>query len=91
MVNGAVADASRYVLHGELNVDPGDVPEEVVAFAEARAREHAPHPIFVMDVALTDEGYRIIECNCFNGTGFYGHNIERIVEAVSGYLRTQQP
>lgn len=46
-----------------------------------------PHDIFVMDVALYEGGYRIVECNCFNDTGFYDHDILTIVKNVNQYLR----
>ena len=58
-------------------------------YTEARCLEFAPHPIFVIDIALCNEQYKIIECNCFNGTGFYAHNVSAIVQAVNNYIRKQ--
>ena len=86
IVNGKVVDSSRYVLNGHLNPSHEDVPREMIAFTEKCTSEYSPNAIFVMDIAETNEGFKIIECNCFNGTGFYQHDIKTIVEHVTNYL-----
>lgn len=86
IVNGKVVDISRYMFNGELNISRTDIPKSVIAFIEARAKEFSPHSIFVMDIALSHSEYKIIECNCFNGTGFYDHDIKTIVKTVTDYL-----
>ena len=83
IVNGKVVDSSRYILNGELDVVPNDLPLEMIEFVEACSVSYTPHTVFVMDVAETANGFKIIECNCFNGTGFYGHNIKKIVKAIT--------
>ncbi len=50
--------------------------------------QYTPHTIFVMDIAETNEGFKIIECNCFNGTGFYGHDIKAIIQSITNHLKT---
>ncbi|MEM7373748.1 MAG: ATP-grasp domain-containing protein [Bacteroidota bacterium] len=85
VVDKQVVDASRYVLNGALHISREDVPSEMIQFVEARAQQFSPHSIFVMDVAETKSGYKIIECNCFNGTGFYRHHLRRIIQAVTDY------
>lgn len=86
IVNGKVIDISRYMFNGQLNISRTDIPQSVIQFIEERAMEFSPNPIFVMDIALSHSDYKIIECNCFNGTGFYNHNIKSIIKAVSDYL-----
>lgn len=83
IVNGKVVASSRYMLAGELNVNPADTPPEMIAFCESCAAAWQPHDIFVMDIAEADGEFRIIECNCFNGTGIYDHDVEAIVTAVT--------
>ena len=85
IVDRRVVDASRYVLNGELAVARHDLPKEMIGFAEERARDFSPHDVFAMDIAQTEAGYKIIECNCFNGTGFYEHHIKTIVKAVTDW------
>ncbi len=85
VVDGKVIDSCRYILNGKLNPSAEDVPKAIVNFVELRAAEYSPHPVFVMDVAETPDGLRIIECNCFNGTGFYDNNVHKIIEAVHSW------
>ncbi|MEJ1241058.1 ATP-grasp domain-containing protein [Chryseolinea sp. T2] len=83
IVNCRVVDSSRYMLNGQKDVSREDVPKEMIDFAENCAREYSPHRIFVLDVAETRAGYKIIECNCFNGTGFYDNDVKEIVSKVT--------
>lgn len=91
IVDGKVVGSGRYMLHGELAVSSDDVPEALVQFVEDSCRMYAPHAIFVMDTALCNGEFSIIECNCFNGTGFYSHYIGTIVRAVNAFLLKNLP
>jgi hypothetical protein len=81
LVDGRVVGASQY-----QPVAGAFVPAEVIAFGERSATLWSPMPVFVMDVAQTEAGLKIIELNCFNGSGFYLANVEGIVRSVSRYL-----
>jgi hypothetical protein len=80
LVDGAVVSGSMYRPSG----DP-QTPPELVAFAEAAAASWAPAPVFVMDVARADGAWKIVECNCFNGSRFYLADVGRIVREVSAH------
>lgn len=41
-----------------------------------------PAEAFVMDVALTPDGYKVIEINCINSAGFYKADVAKLVEAI---------
>lgn len=86
IVDKKVIDSSRYSWNQELNISKEDVPTDMIAFVESKASEYSPHDIFVMDVAETKQGFKIIECNCFNGTGFYGHHIEGIIKHITNFV-----
>lgn len=45
-----------------------------------------PAPVYVVDVAQTEEGLRIVEYNTFNSAGFYACDPARVVEAVSNLI-----
>ncbi len=81
LVAGRVVGATQY-----QPVAGGFVPAEVMEFGERAAAIWSPCPVFVMDVARTEDGLKIIELNCFNGSGFYLANVENIVRSVSRYL-----
>jgi len=64
------------------------IPAEVITFASHSAKEWSPAEVFVMDIALLSNGQlKIIECNCFNGSGFYDSDLTRIVRQVSLYVK----
>lgn len=86
IVNKKVVSATRYITHEELNISVSDVPDRLIQFIEESCEIYNLHPIFVMDIALCDDKYYIIECNCFNGTGFYQHDIKKIIYEINEYL-----
>lgn len=86
IVDRKVIDSSRYIWNNQLAISKEDIPPEMIDFVERNVSVYAPHDIFVMDVAGTEQGFKIIECNCFNGTGFYEHRIEEIVKHISKFV-----
>ena len=80
VVEGKVVSGSMYRPSAERSVPP-----EAIQFAERAASRWAPAPVFVMDVARVDRTWKIVECNCFNGSRFYESNVDAIVAAVSQY------
>ncbi len=88
-MNGKVVSSSRYQVNRELSVSATDIPVAMIDFVEARCREYTPHAIFVMDVALLNNEYYILECNCFNGTGFYANDISKVVGTVTQSIESR--
>ncbi len=88
MVDGRVSAASRYREGSRLSISP-EVPAEVRAFGEARAREAPIAPVFVLDIAETRAGLSVIEINCFNSSGFYAADLLRIVADVSALVEAR--
>jgi hypothetical protein len=86
IVDGKVISSSRYVVNGELSISNTDIPSDMIQFTEECCEIYTPHEIFVMDIALSENEYKIIECNCFNATGFYEHDIELIVKNTNEFL-----
>ncbi len=85
VVNQQVVSACRYMQDGEKNISTTDVPSEMITFVQDCSQVYVPHPIFVMDIALCNDTYYILECNCFNDTGFYQHDIQAIVQKVNDF------
>ena len=86
IVNKKVISIVRYRLNGETSISSSDSSASLIAFIERRCQEFTPHNIFVMDVALYQGVYKIIECNCFNGTGIYGHDWNKIVSSIQNFI-----
>jgi hypothetical protein len=40
---------------------------------------------FVIDVCLTDNGWKVIECNCINSAGFYDADIQKIIISLENF------
>jgi hypothetical protein len=83
----------KYNDNDEFFIRPNDDTKAfsgyVTKFAEDCCRIYTPHDVFVMDVALRSGNYYIIECNCFNDSGFYDHDLEEIVKNINDYMRSR--
>ncbi|MEO1514080.1 MAG: ATP-grasp domain-containing protein [Bacteroidota bacterium] len=87
IVDKEIVSSSRYAEFGHLSTSASDVPVDLLKFVNDRCQEYVPNDVFVMDVALCTGAYKIVECNCFNDTGFYRHDIEKIISVVNAYIQ----
>ncbi len=58
-------------------------------YAEQAARLWQPDRAFVLDIALTSNGPKIIEINSINSAGFYDADLEALVDALENSLCTR--
>ncbi len=49
----------------------GYLYDSLSKFVYDRIATFTPHDIFVIDIAETPNGWKVLECGCVNGTGFY--------------------
>lgn len=61
------------------------IPNEAINFVSNIINIWQPAKAFVIDVAYTEEGYKIVEFNNFNASGFYACNVQKIIEAIETY------
>jgi len=87
IVDNQIVSTSRYMNNGELEESDKDIPKEMINFAQKRIEEYRLHDIYVMDIAEIKDEFKLIECNCFNGTGFYSHNVEAIVKSINRFIK----
>ena len=87
IVDNEIISACRYMVLGKLDECENDIPEEMIKFTEDRIGEYQIEDIYVMDIAQVGKDYKIIECNCFNGTGFYKHDIESVIKSVNKLIK----
>lgn len=80
IVNREVAAAVQY-RQGTKVIPSMDVPNAVRDFAREQARKCSPSDVFVLDVAEVDDGYAVVEINCFHSAGFYC--TEQILDIVA--------
>lgn len=88
IVDGKVVDGSYYKLGGRL-VPQHITQPELYRVAQELADKWLPHPCCVMDLADTDSGMKVIEFNTINSSGFYDHNIGKIVHTMTEWGQTQ--
>jgi len=86
IVHGKVISSCRYRFFEETGIDEDDVPDAMICFVESLCKSFTPHDVFVMDVCECEGEYFVIECNCFNGSGFYNKALSKIVIAVNAYI-----
>lgn len=82
---GEVVTGSQYRRRGSLELI-GEVPDEVASYARLLASLWSPHPLFVMDIARTSEGLRLIEIGSVNCAGLYACDLRAFANAVKSVL-----
>lgn len=80
IVDGQIVSGSMYRPSSDAYL-----PDDLVAFAEQAVSQWMPASVFVLDVARVEGTWKIVECNCFNGSRFYTADVCQIVRAVSKY------
>jgi hypothetical protein len=78
-----VVTGSQYRRSGTEEVSKG-FPAEAGVFAEvvASSTEFDPHPVYVMDVCQTSEGYRLVEIGSVCCASLYACELELMIAAV---------
>lgn len=84
VVDNNIVSAAKYVNKGKRKDEPVD-DDELDNLQDLVSNATMPMPVVCCDIALTDDAYKIIEFNTMNGSGFYGHDKDAIVRAVSEY------
>ncbi len=86
IVGGQIIDAGYYKFNDQAPFEE-KVQEEGLAFARDMLRLFNLEEAFVMDICLTDEGWKIVEINCINSSGFYPNtNVKSIIKALNVYF-----
>ena len=80
-MNRKVVTGSVYRIGGRAEISP-DVEDDVLDYARGVIDTWTPAHSFVMDVALTGEGLKVIEFNNINSSGFYAINVPKYVDAI---------
>lgn len=87
IVGGKVIDASLYRLNGELN-SKHITDKNLLNIFQIFADQWLPHQNCVMDIASCGNGdMKTIEFNTINGSGFYDHDIKKVMTAWWKYYQ----
>lgn len=86
VVDGKIVTGSLYKRGDRVYGMPLLLREDAEIYAEKMVDKWQPDRAFVVDVALTDSGYKVIEYNCLNSSGFYKSNVGKIIDAIEEML-----
>jgi hypothetical protein len=82
IVNGKIVTWSTYKKYGQA-YQAGTIKTGALAVAMQATVQFNPADVFVIDIAQTDNGYKVIEYNTFNSAGLYRCNTRKIVKAIN--------
>lgn len=78
---------SRYQIDGIHKTDTNTSGESIDFVNTIMERQYwVPEELFTLDVALTDEGPKIVELNSFSCAGWYDCDEELIIDKVSNFV-----
>ena len=81
VVDRKIATYSQYK-KGDKLFKSTEVNEEVIGFANEMIALWQPSRAFVIDIAETPEGLKVIEINNFNSAGFYAADVGKLIDAI---------
>ena len=84
IVGGKIIDGSMYRHKGQM-YKKHETDADVIAEAQLLADMWLPDMCVVMDTALVNDEVKVIEFNCINSSGFYDHDINKIIDAIWKY------
>lgn len=86
IVGGQIVDGGYYKFNDNALFED-KVSEDGLDFARRMIKRFNLEDAFVMDICLTDEGWKIVEINCINSSGFYPNtNVKSIIKALNIYF-----
>jgi hypothetical protein len=84
IVDRKVVTASLYKRSGRV-VYSDMVDQYILDYAQRIADIWSPLDCYVLDVALMEDGLKVIETNTLNAAGFYAANMSKLVQALEEY------
>jgi hypothetical protein len=81
IVDGKVVTYSQYKMNDKVVLN-SSVDDYVVNFAQDMVDTWQPARAFVIDVALTPDGLKVIEINNINSAGFYACDVSKFINAI---------
>ena len=87
VVKDKIVTSSTYKLGSKVIYQPL-TDGHILKYAEERITEWQPHDAFVIDVADTDAGLKVVEINTLNSCGFYACDIQSLAMALEDAFTT---
>ncbi len=84
VIDSKVISASTYKQGTEVRYIEYNDPEGI-NFANQMAKIYQPAEAFVLDICLSEKGWKIVEVNCINSAGFYACNLQKLIIGLENY------
>jgi len=81
VVDGKIITSSTY-RRGSFLVYDGIVDEDAIQYAQSMVDKFQLAKTFVIDIALTEEGWKVIECGSTSCAGFYEADMQKLIMAL---------
>jgi hypothetical protein len=82
IIDGEPVTMSQYKIGRRVNMLNMDHNEEAYIFAKSMAKLFCPSRVFVLDICLYQDDYKIVEINCANMSGFYDINMSKLMQSL---------
>lgn len=89
--DGNVVTGSRYMSDGCIDIEEGFPNEAAEKVEEIAASQPlwTPHPIYVMDICLSESEFRLMEIGSINAAGLYKCDLRRFAQAVEEVVQEE--
>jgi hypothetical protein len=77
-----VVTGSYYKFGHKVRYEEVKLEDPIIQYTNDVVQKYQPAKAFVIDIALTEDGYKIIEINGINSVGLYHADVEKFVNAV---------
>lgn len=88
VVDGKVITSSYYKYSNFVPYQE-DVEPEGLVFAQSMVDLYQVADAFVIDICLTPDGWKIVEINCINCSGFYKGDLQKVVIALENKYNSE--
>jgi hypothetical protein len=82
VVDGKVITGSYYKIGDGVEYKEVKHGDPVLEYTQGAIKDYQPARAFVIDIALTEDGYSIIEINNINSVGLYHADADKFVQAI---------
>jgi hypothetical protein len=89
IVNQKLVTASTYKIGNQVRYNEY-VDTSGLSFAQEMVDIYQPAEAFVLDICLSNEGWKIVEVNCINSAGFYASNLQKLIIELEDYYNPYQ-
>ena len=86
IVGGKISTYSTYRIGGKSIQKRNLVDDNAIKFCDNMIKEFQLADAFVMDIANTENGYKIIECGNINCAGFYDADMLKLINDLEEYF-----